>query len=80
MFVYANSTDDFADELLPINQHDNTGSIEPSISEHHKRNFKREALLVNILMDIMDKFYVSKKIVSKRSQYEEVIVRDKNAE
>lgn len=50
------------------------------ISGNNHRSVKREALLVSILMDFMDKFYVSKKVISKRSQYEEVNVRDKTGE
>lgn len=72
MFVYANSADD---ELLPVNNED-TGSA----PETHNRNFKREAMLVSILMDMMDKFYVSRKMYTKRSQYEEVVERDKSGD
>lgn len=76
IFVYTNS----ADDLSPANN-DDTGSIDMNpIPGNNHRNIKREALLVSILMDFMDKFYVSKKVISKRSQYEEVIVRDKTSE
>lgn len=76
MFVYTNPTEDFTDELLPENNED-IESFDVSVPGMQNRNIKRDALFVNILMDFMDKFYVSKKIDSKRSQDEEVIVRDK---
>lgn len=79
MFVCTNSADDFADELLPVNNSEDSGSIEVAHGIHN-RNVKRDAMFVNILIDMMDKFYVSKKVISKRSQYEEVIVRDKTRE
>lgn len=79
MFVCRTSlADDFADDLLPVNNED-TASIAHPIAGANNRNVKREAL-VNILIDIMDRFYVSRRIYAKRPQDDDVNSREKTDE